>query len=210
VQAKYRVFDKKDVQLIVTNGFCSDTSRQSFTLDNFLKADFSVLEDHCHSEPVFFKSTSTGKIVRHDWQFGDGNTGAGDSLNHVYGPPTRTTTYKVRHTVTDRYGCSKSVEKNVNIYVNCQIDIPTAFTPDGDMKNDILYPLNAVKAEQLDFKVYNRWGQLIFHTTDWKKGWDGKYNGQLQSTGVYVWTLRYIHRDTDQLINKKGSSMLIR
>jgi len=210
VQAKYRVFDKKDVQLIVTNGFCSDTSRQSFTLDNFLKADFSVLEDHCHSEPVFFKSTSTGKIVRHDWQFGDGNTGAGDSLNHVYGPPTRTTTYKVRHTVTDRYGCSKSVEKNVNIYVNCQIDIPTAFTPDGDMKNDILYPLNAVKAEQLDFKVYNRWGQLIFHTTDWKKGWDGKYNGQLQPTGVYVWTLRYIHRDTDQLINKKGSSMLIR
>ena len=209
-QAKYRVFGPKDIQLIVTNGFCSDTSRQSFILDNFLKADFVVLEDHCHSEPVAFKSTSSGKIVSHNWQFGDGNTAAGDSLNHVYAPPTRTTAYTVRHTVTDSYGCSKWVEKKVNIYVNCQIDVPTAFTPDGDTKNDILYPLNAIKAEQLDFKVYNRWGQLIFHTTDWKKGWNGSYNGKLQPSGIYVWTLKYVHRDTNQLISKKGSSMLIR
>ena len=123
------------------------------------------MEDHCHSEPVVFKSTSAGKIIRHEWQFGDGSTGSGDTLNHVYAPPTRTTAYTVRHTVTDSYGCSKWVEKKVNIYVNCQIDVPSAFTPDGDTKNDILYPLNAIKATQLEFKVYNRWGQVIFHTT---------------------------------------------
>ena len=209
-QAKYRVFEKKDIVLIVSNGFCTDTSRQSFVLDNFLNADFSVPQDNCHSEPVFFKSTSTGKITQYDWQFGDGLTGTGDSLNHIYAPPSRTTIYTVKHSVTDLYGCTKTIEKTINIYVNCQIDVPNAFTPDDDMKNDLLYPLNAIKAEQLDFKVYNRWGQLIFQTTDWKKGWDGRYNGQLQPAGIYVWTLRFIHRDTKQLIQKKGSSVLIR
>ena len=102
------------------------------------------------------------------------------------------------------------MEKKVTIYVNCQIDVPNAFTPDADMKNDLLYPLNAIKAEQLEFKVYNRWGQLIFQTNDWKKGWDGRFNGQLQPAGTYVWILQYTHRDTKQRIQKKGASLLIR
>ncbi len=209
-QGRYRVFEEKNIELMVTNGFCSDTSRQNIILDNFLKADFTALDDHCHSEPVGFKSSSIGKITSHAWQFGDGLTGTGDSVTHVYGPPSGTTAYTVRHTVTDLYGCTKTMEKKVIIYVNCQIDVPNAFTPDADMKNDLLYPLNAIKAEQLDFKVYNRWGQLIFHTNDWKKGWDGRFNGQLQPTGTYVWILQYTHRDTKKRILKKGTSLLVR
>jgi gliding motility-associated-like protein len=211
-QGKYKVFDPKNIELIVTNGFCSDTSRKSVLLDNFLKAGFNSVEDNCHSEPVAFKSTSVGKITEYKWEFGDGLIGrrVGDSIIHTYGPPAGTKTYTVRHTVTDMFGCSQSVEKNITIYVNCHIDVPNAFTPNADMKNDLLYPLNAIKAEQLDFKVYNRWGQLIFQTSDWKKGWDGRYNGKLQPTGTYVWTLRYVHRDTKQLISTKGTSFLVR
>ena len=77
-------------------------------------------------------------------------------------------------------------------------------------KNDRLYPLNAIKAEQLEFKIYNRWGQVIFQTNDWKKGWDGTYSGSLQPQGSYVWMLQYIHRDTKQKIQKKGSTILVR
>lgn len=209
-QARYRVFEQKNIELVVGNGFCSDTSRQTFILDNFLKADFIVADDHCHSEPVAFKSTSVGKITEHSWQFGDGVSGKGDSITHIYGPPQGTTQMPVRHTVTDQYGCMKSIEKKITIYVNCQIDVPNAFTPDGDMRNDLLYPLNAIKAEQLDFKVYNRWGQLIFQTNNWKKGWDGRFNGSLQPTGSYVWILQYTHRDTKQRIQKRGISLLVR
>jgi gliding motility-associated-like protein len=209
-QGRYKVFDQKNIELIVSNGFCSDTSKRSVMLDNFLKADFTVLEDNCHSEPVIFKSNSSGKIARQEWLFGDGLSASGDSTMHIYGPPTRTTAYKVRHTVTDIFGCQKTAEKLVNIYVNCQIDVPNAFTPNGDTKNDFLFPLNAIKAEQLEFKVYNRWGQLIFETSNWKKGWDGRYNGQLQPSGSYVWILQYIHRDTKQKVQKKGSTQLIR
>lgn len=210
MQGRYQVFEEKHIELVVSNGFCSDTARQTILLDNFLKADFNVLPDHCHSEPVGFKSTSSGKITRHEWLFGDGLSGNGDSVTHVYGAPPGTTDYTVRHTVTDLYGCTKTIEKPVKIYVNCQIDVPNAFTPDADMKNDLLYPLNAIKAEQLDFKVFNRWGQLIFHSNDWKKGWDGRFNGQLQPPGTYVWTLQYIHRDTKQKVQKKGTSLLVR
>ena len=209
-QARYRVFDQKQIQLIVSNGFCSDTVRQGFLLDNNLTADFSVALDNCHSEPVSFKTNSKGKIATYQWTWGDGQSGVGDTTSHTYAPPTRTSPYVVRHTVTDTYGCTKWVEKVINIYVNCNIDIPSAFTPNGDGKNDRLYPLNAIKAEQLEFKIYNRWGQVIFQTNDWKKGWDGTYSGSLQPQGSYVWMLQYIHRDTKQKIQKKGSTILVR
>jgi len=206
----YKIFNQKDIELIVTNGFCSDTARQAILLDNFLKADFTANEDNCPSEPIAFKTASVGKITQHEWLFGNGSSGSGDTTSHTYSPSARTTTYTVRHTVTDLYGCKQSIEKTINMYVNCQIDVPNAFTPNADTKNDLLYPLNAIKAEQLEFKVYNRWGQLIYKTNNWKKGWDGRYNGHLQPGGTYVWVLQYIHRDTRQQILKKGTAFLIR
>jgi gliding motility-associated-like protein len=92
----------------------------------------------------------------------------------------------------------------------CYITVPNAFTPNNDGKNDHLYPLNAYKAVNLEFNIFNRYGQLIFHTTDWTRHWDGTVNGLLQATGVYVWTLRYSDRDTGQKIFKRGTTVLIR
>lgn len=93
---------------------------------------------------------------------------------------------------------------------SCYIAVPTAFTPNGDGRNDYLYPLNAIKAEKLEFRIYNRWGQLIFQTNNWKTGWDGTFKGIPQATGVYVWFLNYVDRDTKQLRQMKGTTALIR
>ncbi|HXB34879.1 MAG TPA: gliding motility-associated C-terminal domain-containing protein, partial [Puia sp.] len=87
---------------------------------------------------------------------------------------------------------------------------PGAFTPNGDGVNDYLYPLNALKAVDLQFRVYNRWGQLVFETTNWLNKWDGTTGGRPQAAGVYVWTLSYIDGDTGKRIFQKGTSMLIR
>jgi gliding motility-associated-like protein len=100
--------------------------------------------------------------------------------------------------------------KSIKVFASCIIAVPTAFTPDGDGLNDYLYPLNAIKAEKLDFKVFNRWGQLVFHSKDWTQKWDGKINGLPQGTNVYVWTLSYVHRDTKVKYELKGTSTLIR
>ena len=88
--------------------------------------------------------------------------------------------------------------------------MPTAFTPNGDGKNDLFRVLNAVKAENLELLLFNRWGQLVFKTTNWKQGWDGKINGELQATGVYVWLLRYTDRNSKKRIEQKGTVTLIR
>ena len=76
--------------------------------------------------------------------------------------------------------------------------------------NDTFWPHNALKADNLVFKVFNRWGQMVFDSKGWRDKWDGKINGQLQPSGVYVWMLSYTHRDTKKQVFQKGTVMLIR
>jgi gliding motility-associated-like protein len=208
--ALYKLFDAKTATLVVSNGFCTDSSTQSFTLDNYLKADFDVFEDNCPKEPITFTSTAVGKIVQHNWSFGDGGTASTASPSYVYAVPQRETSYSVLYTVTDSLGCQSKASKKVKIYTSCFLALPTAFTPNDDGLNDFLQPLNAIKAEQLVYKVYNRWGQLLYKTGDWKQGWNGKVNGIPQASGTYVWTLQYINRDTKKLVQEKGTAVLIR
>jgi gliding motility-associated-like protein len=209
-QALYSVFNQKQIQLIVSNGFCSDTSNQTILLENFLKADFLVAKDNCPSEPVPFTGSAKGKIVTHTWDFGDGGTVTGVDPSHIYAVPFQQTTYTVRYTVTDSFGCQNSAQKQVVVYSSCYLAVPSAFTPNGDGKNDVFGVLNAVKAENLEFIVFNRWGQVVFKTSDWKQGWDGKINGVQQPTSVYVWLLRYTDRETKKRIEQKGTVALIR
>jgi gliding motility-associated-like protein len=206
----YKIFDVKNVQLIVSNGFCKDTSAQKIELENFLKADFQVMEDNCPKEPVIFTSLAKGKNITHSWSFGDGNTAVVEHPKHIYTPPISETHFPVRYTITDEWGCQQTAQKNIFIYSSCTVFLPNAFTPNGDGINDVFRPLNAVKADGLEFLVYNRWGQLLFKTDNWKQGWNGKLKGQLQPSGVYVWMIRYINRDTQQKMEQKGTVTLIR
>ncbi|HEY1022223.1 MAG TPA: gliding motility-associated C-terminal domain-containing protein, partial [Flavisolibacter sp.] len=206
----YSVFNQKKIQLSVTNGFCTDSSEQTVVLDNFLKADFTVLDDNCPNEPVVFTSQAEGRIATHLWEFGDGSTTGTQNATHIYAGPQQQTLYPVRYTVVDDFGCRKTAVKNITVFSSCLLSLPTAFTPNGDGKNDAFRVLNAIKAENLELLVFNRWGQQIFKTKDWKRGWDGRIKGDPQPTGVYVWLLRYTNRDTKQKVEQKGVVTLIR
>lgn len=209
-QAYYSVFNTKKVKLVVSNGFCSDTATQSVVLDNLLKAEFLSFEDLCPNEASQFTGTPVGRAVQHHWSFGEGGTASIQSPSYTYSTPSRNAVYTVRYTVTDSLGCENTAEKPVRVYVNCYLAVPTAFTPNGDGNNDYLRVLNAIKAEKLEFKVFNRWGQLLFQTRDWKTGWDGRVKGADQPTGVYVWFLSYIDRDSGERRELKGVATLIR
>jgi len=209
-EATYTVFNEKQVELVVSNGFCNDTTSQTIQLLNAIAADFTVVEENCPNEPIQFTSQSIGHQLTYQWAFGDGNTASTENPRHIYSIPARETVYNVRFTVTDLWGCQQTVQKPIRIYTSCQILVPNAFTPNGDGLNETIAPLNAIKAEQVEFSIYNRWGQLIYKTQNWRKGWDGKISGKLQPTGVYVWTLSYVNRDTKQKIQEKGTFVLIR
>jgi gliding motility-associated-like protein len=206
----YSVFNQKNIRLYVSNGFCADSSAQSVLLDNFIKADFNVFEDNCPKEPIQFTSTAEGRVVAHLWEFGDGSTASEKDPVYAYPGPDRETAYPVRYTVFDSLGCRKTAVKNITVFNSCYLAVPTAFTPNGDGKNDLFRVMNAIKAEDLEMIVFNRWGQVVFRTRDWKKGWDGRIKGELQPTGVYVWLLRYTARDTKKKVEQKGTVTLVR
>lgn len=209
-RALYREFTKKLVTLQVSNGFCRDTVTQTITLPNFFTADFTAPDFNCPNEAVAFSFTGVGNTVQYDWNFGDGSTGTGKDISHLFPAVDINRTYPVRLTVTDVLGCQKIVRKNITVVRSCFIGVPKAFTPNGDGLNDKLYPMYAVKARDLSFKIFNRWGQLLFSTNDWRNGWDGTFKGMGQDLGTYVWVLRYIHRDTGLLVEERGTTILIR
>jgi gliding motility-associated-like protein len=68
---------------------------------------------------------------------------------------------------------------------------PTAFTPNGDGKNDMFRPLLLGNVKMYRFTIYNRWGQVVFQSSSPQKGWDGKVAGVLQGNTVFVWTCTY-------------------
>ena len=112
--------------------------------------------------------------------------------------------------VQNSFNCTDTSIKKVFVLPNCYIDIPSGFTPNGDGLNDNLYPLNAFKAKNLSFKIYNRYGQIIYESNDWHQKWDGRLKGELQQSGTYIWTLDYTHKDTGQTFHLKGTTVLIR
>ncbi len=210
-QVMYDSYGTKDITLIATNGFCSDTSSATVNLDNELKAVFYTSSLACPNDPVEITDTSTGNIISYNWSFGNGNLFySRNPVPQMYPQSNADKQYNVMLVVENNLHCFDTMSKQIKVVYSCFIAVPSAFTPNGDGINDYLYPLNAYKADNLLFTVYNRLGQVVFRATDWTKKWDGRLNGQLQGSGTYVWTLRYKHRDNGQFFSLQGTTVLIR
>jgi gliding motility-associated-like protein len=87
--------------------------------------------------------------------------------------------------------------------------VPTAFSPNGDGLNDILRPKALGIRSLTFFRVYNRWGELIFSTSQINAGWDGRYKGNPQDPGTFVWEAEAV-TFRGETIRVKGNSVLIR
>lgn len=208
---RYTVFGDKKVQLIVSNGSCSDTTTKIIPLDNAIDAAFEAPNILCPKDGAPFKNTTRGNVSSWDWNFGDG-TGSTDSLpeDHFYPITGAEKKYAITLIITNSLGCKDTAVQQIDVLKSCYIAVPSAFTPNGDGFNDYLYPLNAYKADHLEFKVYNRWGQLVYTSRDWLSKWDGTVGGQPQLPGTFVWTLQYTDRDTGKKVFQKGTTVLIR
>ena len=203
--------------LKVFNKECSDTATEPITiaLPDF-KARFDATQYVCPADAAVFTNTSIGNIGNYYWDLGNGNSSTlQNPPNQTYlsTPATGLKEYTIQLIIEDTsYGlhCYDTTTRIVTSVPGCLIAVPSAFTPNGDGLNDYLYPLNGYKAKNLEFKVFNRWGQMVFETTDWTIKWDGTVNGQKQNPGTYVWELQYTDGNTGKKVAQKGTVVLIR
>ncbi len=107
-------------------------------------------------------------------------------------------------------GCYAS--DTVLVQKDCYMDVPNIFSPNGDGTNDFFYPRQLLTKGLMTFKmdIYNRWGQLIYETTNTDgQGWDGNFNNQAQPEGVYVYRIDATFKD-GQIEHHTGNVTLIR
>ena len=111
--------------------------------------------------------------------------------------------------VTDGVGCAGFDTVFVKVYDGPKYYIPNAFTPNGDGVNDIFRPIPVGISNTVFFRVFNRYGELVFETNQYLKGWDGSYKGKPQPNDVYIWMISGTDRNFNK-VNEKGTVNLIR
>lgn len=126
----------------------------------------------------------------------------------LFDEPADAIRYKV--VATDLNNCTDSAYITIKVFVaGPRVFVPTGFTPNNDGRNDVLRPIAAGIKTIEYFSIYNRWGQLLFTTTINGKGWDGRVNGQLQSSGTFVWMVKAVDYKGNAYFDK-GVVTLIR
>ncbi len=87
------------------------------------------------------------------------------------------------------YGCT--YVDSLQVLVTPSVFIPNAFSPNDDAHNNVFYPIVRNLATY-EFWIFNRWGEVIFHTTDQNEGWNGRHkNNVMCPNDVYVWKIKY-------------------
>lgn len=111
--------------------------------------------------------------------------------------------------ITTGIGCIIRDTQLVRIFKEKEIYVPKGFSPNGDGNNDKIFPRLVGVRSLTYFKVFNRWGQLIFMTTNINEGWDGTYKGVKQPMEGYVWIAEGIDFDNNT-IKRTGTFLLLR
>jgi len=161
------------------------------------------------NQPLHFRATSSDPY-KSEFQWSPSlylsNPSIADPVG-LYGSEIQTLTYQV--TATDSFGCYGSASVKVTIAETLpDIFVPSGFTP-GKSSNGVFRPVCMGIASLDYFRVYNRWGQLVYSTSRPGQGWDGRIGGVLQESNSYLWVVKGTDY-TGRVIVKKGAVVLIR
>ena len=161
-------------------------------------------------EPLQLNATATAGIdLTYKW---DPATWLSDPAIYnpiaTFGSSVDSITYIVTASTAD--GCYGSDAITVKVFkTTADIFMPNAFSPNGDGKNDVFKPILVGISKLNVFSIYNRWGQLVFTTSQNGKGWDGTLHGIQQDTGTFVYMVSGIDYQ-GKTITKKGTFTLVR
>lgn len=183
-----------EVFLYIFNHLCPpDTAHQTFTVYDYPTVNLGPDTAICIDETLLLNAGNPG--LYHQWHTGD--TSQTYLVTQV---PQRV------WVLVDNHGCSSF--DTIFVDAACPFYIPNAFTPNNDGINDIFYIITDGNQE-FQFKIFNRWGQLLFQTNDPNSGWDGRYQGVPQEMGVYVYSLETVFSNGKRKV-RTGNITLIR
>lgn len=158
---------------------------------------------------VQFTNTSEDG-VQYDWYFDVMGTSHETNPGFIF-PSDSAGHYQVCLVAINAVGCSDTLCQEVTVTGTPTVYAPNAFTPNGDGLNELFFPvMHDVDHQDLDWMVFNRWGQVIFEARDLNKTWDGTHQGIRCKEDVYVWKIRYMEKGTGIHREKTGQVTLLR
>jgi len=200
-QHTYTSQDSFLIQLTAINDCGIDSISQIFSPDLTPGiADFDVVAVPC-SQDIIIRNKSNNAFS-YFWNFGDNTTDSTSITKHTY---LNAGTYSVQLFVNRGTLCEDELTKSVTLSEEQgAILIPNVFSPNADKSNDIFEIIGVKECLPFELTIFNRWGEMVFKSTDRKISWDGFYKGKPQPAGVYVYMLNAIGK------KYKGSITLIR
>lgn len=185
-----------------------DSTETTITVNPNPVADFSFTPVTPEvNKPTIFTNLSTGG-VRYKWIFGDGDSlikTTPDTVLHQY---NTTGTFNACLVTFNQFGCSDTVCRPVQALIQPLLDVPNAFTPGRFGKNSTVQ-VEGFGIAKMTWRIYNRWGQVVFETQNRKSGWDGTFKGKPQPMEVYAYVLDVEFSDGTRT-RKTGDITLIR
>ena len=161
---------------------------------------------------VNFYNVSDG-AVDYQWDFGDGETSTVFEPVHNYSTSLQTG-YTATLIVISQAGCVDSTSMPIAYEEQLIFYVPNTFTPDADEHNQLFTPVFTSGFSPNDFEmtIYNRWGEVVFESSDHTKGWDGSYGikGGVVQAGLYTWIIRYKPKNTDEKLVVNGFVNVLR
>ena len=173
----------------------------SFTADNF---STSVID------PVFYFENTSLNATAFTWNFGDGTSSNLENPTQTY--PELIGYYLVELIATNNSGCADTVSNFVYVEEETIFYVPNSFSPDGNEVNNVFQPVfsEGYDPDFYSLRIFNRWGEVVFETTEVTNGWDGNYRGNMCQDGTYVWSISFKAGTSDLVYRYEGHVTLIK
>ena len=196
---------------VLDTNTCNKIDSTSFAITIYGKPTsiftYSPQPPQANTAVVFTNNTVGGSNYK--WSYGDGDSLITTNINavvsHIY---NATNTYIACLIATNNNGCADTTCQNIQAITIPLLDVPNAITPNNDGINDKVL-VRGYGITKMDWRIYNRWGALLFQSNDQKIGWDGKFKGIIQAQDVYTYTLDVEFSDGTKF-SKKGDITLLR
>lgn len=192
------------ITLVAGNAYGSDTITSQVSVNPSPNVTTSEDQLIYSSQEVQISASSSDPNVSYIWS----------PTEWLYCPDCAVTTVAPEDTilytvtVTNSFGCSDSSNVLIEVIYIEEIGVPTAFSPNGDGHNDVLY-VQGAGIKNMVFRVFNRYGQMVFESTDQEYGWDGTFQGKDLNPGVFVYYVQYDNSTSEDNI-LEGNVTLIR